>query len=149
VSGEHVLVLNGPNLDLLGRREPAIYGTDSLADVRDRLERLARELECTCDVRQTNHEGELVEWLHEAWDAADGVILNPAAFTHYSYAVRDAVAAIDTPVIELHISNIGARESFRTSVITPVAVGMICGLGTAGYGVALRALVEALQARAE
>jgi 3-dehydroquinate dehydratase II len=149
VSGEHVLVLNGPNLNLLGRREPAIYGTDTLADVRDRLERLARELECTCDVRQTNHEGELVEWLHEAWDTADGVVLNPAAFTHYSYAVRDAVAAIDPPVIELHISNIGAREAFRTSVITAVALGMICGLGTVGYGVALRALVEVMRARAE
>ena len=148
MSVEHVLVLNGPNLNLLGRREPDVYGTDTLTDVRDGLERLAVELGCTCDVRQTNHEGQLVEWLHEAWETADGVILNPAALTHYSYAVRDAVAAIEPPVLELHISNIHARESFRTSVITAVAVGMICGLGTAGYGVALRALVEALRARA-
>jgi 3-dehydroquinate dehydratase II len=148
MSAEHVLVLNGPNLDLLGRREPAIYGTDTLADVRDRLESLAVELGCTCDVRQTNYEGQLVEWLHEAWETADGVILNPAALTHYSYAVRDAVAAIGPPVLELHISNIHARESFRTSVITAVAAGMICGLGTAGYEVALRALVDALRARA-
>jgi 3-dehydroquinate dehydratase-2 len=146
MSDEHVLVLNGPNLDLLGRREPAIYGTDTLADVRGRLESLAAELGCTCDVRQTNYEGQLVEWLHEAWETADGVILNPAALTHYSYAVRDAVAAIEPPVLELHISNIHARESFRTSVITAVAAGMICGLGTAGYGLALRALVEALRA---
>ena len=146
MSDEHVLVLNGPNLDLLGRREPAIYGTDTLADVRGRLESLAAELGCTCDVRQTNYEGQLVEWLHEAWETADGVILNPAALTHYSYAVRDAVAAIEPPVLELHISNVHARESFRTSVITAVAAGMICGLGTAGYGLALRALVEALRA---
>jgi 3-dehydroquinate dehydratase-2 len=148
MSDEHVLVLNGPNLDLLGRREPAIYGTDTLADVRGRLERLAVELGCTCDVRQTNYEGQLVEWLHEAWETADGVILNPAALTHYSYAVRDAVAAIEPPVLEVHISNIHARESFRTSVITAVAAGMICGLGTAGYDVALRALVDALRSRA-
>jgi 3-dehydroquinate dehydratase-2 len=148
MSDERVLVLNGPNLDLLGRREPAIYGTDTLADVRGRLESLAVELGCACDVRQTNYEGQLVEWLHEAWETADGVILNPAALTHYSYAVRDAVAAIEPPVLELHISNIHARESFRTSVITAVAAGMICGLGTAGYEVALRALVDALRARA-
>ena len=146
---ERILVLNGPNLNLLGRREPAIYGTDTLADVRDRLERLAAELNCTCDVRQTNHEGRLVDWLHEAWETADGVILNPAGLTHYSYAVRDAIAAIEPPVVELHISNIHARESFRSrSVITAVAAGMICGLGTAGYGLAMRALLEALRARA-
>jgi len=144
-----VLVLNGPNLNLLGRREPAIYGTDTLADVSNRLARLAVELGCTCDVRQTNYEGQLVEWLHEAWETADGVILNPAAWTHNSYAIRDAIAAIDPPVVELHISNIHARESFRgQSVITAVAAGMICGFGTAGYELAVRGLVEALRARA-
>jgi 3-dehydroquinate dehydratase II len=149
VSEERVLVLNGPNLNLLGRREPAIYGTDTLADVSNRLERLAVELGCICDVRQTNYEGQLVEWLHEAWETADGVILNPAAWTHNSYAVRDAVAAIDPPVVELHISNIHAREGFRSqSVITAVAAGMICGFGTAGYELAVRGLVEALRARA-
>jgi 3-dehydroquinate dehydratase II len=149
MSDEHVLVLNGPNLDLLGRREPGIYGTDTLADVSNRLERLAVELGCTCDVRQTNYEGQLVEWLHEAWEAADGVILNPAAWTHNSYAIRDAIAAIDPPVVELHISNIHARESFRgQSVITAVAAGMICGFGTAGYELAVRGLVEALRGRA-
>ena len=147
--GERVLVLNGPNLNLLGRREPTIYGTDTLDDIRDRLGQLAVELGCTCDVRQTNYEGQLVEWLHEAWETADGVILNPAAWTHNSYAVRDAIAAIDPPVVELHISNIHARESFRSqSVITAVAAGMICGLGTAGYELAMRGLVEALRARA-
>ena len=144
-----MLVLNGPNLNLLGRREPAIYGTDTLADVSNRLERLAVELGCTCDVRQTNYEGQLVEWLHEAWETADGVILNPSAWTHNSYAIRDAIAAIDPPVVELHISNIHARESFRgQSVITAVAAGMICGFGAAGYELAVRGLVEALRARA-
>jgi 3-dehydroquinate dehydratase-2 len=148
VPDECVLVLNGPNLNLLGRREPAIYGTDTLADVRERLGQLADELGCTCDVRQTNYEGQLVDWLHEAWETADGVILNPAGWTHNSYAVRDAIAAIDPPVVELHISNIHARESFRgQSVITAVAAGMICGFGTAGYELALRGLVEALRAR--
>ena len=147
--GERVLVLNGPNLNLLGRREPTIYGTDTLDDIRDRLGQLAVELGCTCDVRQTNYEGQLVEWLHEAWETADGVILNPAAWTHNSYAVRDAIAAIDPPVVELHISNIHARESFRgQSVITAVAAGMICGFGTAGYELAVRGLVMALRARA-
>ena len=114
MAGERILVLNGPNLNLLGRREPAIYGTDTLADVRDSLESLAAELSCTCDVRQTNYEGRLVDWLHEAWETADGVILNPAGLTHQSYPVRDAVAAIGPPVVELHISNIHARESFRS-----------------------------------
>jgi len=146
VSAERILVLNGPNLNLLGRREPAIYGSETLDDVGVRLERLAGELACVVELRQTNDEATLVGWLHEAWDSADGVILNPAAFTHYSYAVRDAIAAIATPVIEVHISNIHARESFRKqSVITAVAVGMICGLGTAGYDLALRALLDVLR----
>jgi 3-dehydroquinate dehydratase-2 len=144
---ERILVLNGPNLNLLGRREPAIYGSTTLREVRERLERLASELDCTCDLRQTNDEAQLVDWLQEAWDTADGVILNPAAFTHNSYAVRDAIAAIEPPVVELHISNIHARESFRGhSVITAVAVEMICGLGTTGYEIAMRGLVEVLRA---
>jgi 3-dehydroquinate dehydratase II len=147
MSDERVLVLNGPNLNLLGRREPTIYGTDTLADVGERLENLAVELGCTCDVRQTNYEGQLVDWLQEAWETADGVILNPAALTLTSYAVRDAIAAIDPPVVELHISNIHARETFRSqSVITAVAAGMICGFGAAGYELAMRGLVEALRA---
>jgi len=146
LAGEQILVLNGPNLNLLGRREPGIYGSETLDDVRVRLERLAGELSCGLELRQTNDEATLVGWLQEAWDGADGVILNPAAFTHYSYAIRDAIAAISTPVIEVHISNIHARESFRSqSVITAVALGMICGLGTAGYELALSALLEVLR----
>jgi 3-dehydroquinate dehydratase II len=148
LAGERILILNGPNLNLLGRREPAIYGRQTLDGIRERLDCLAAELGCRSEVRQTNDEATLVDWLQEAWDSADGVILNPAAFTHYSYAIRDAIAAISTPVVELHISNIHAREPFRSqSVITAVALGMICGFGAAGYEVALRGLVEVLRAR--
>ena len=117
-----------------------------MADVEARLERVAAELDCRCEVRQTNDEATLVDWLHDAWGGVDGIILNPAAFTHYSYAIRDAIAAISTPVVELHISNIHAREPFRSrSVITAVAVGMICGFGTHGYELAMRALIERLR----
>jgi 3-dehydroquinate dehydratase-2 len=146
VSGERILVLNGPNLDLLGRREPGIYGADSLADIGGRLEALAAELGCEVEQRQSNHEGVLVDWLHEAWGTFDGVVLNPAAFMMYSYAIRDAIAAIEPPVLEVHISNIYARESFRHhSVTAAVTLGMISGLGARGYEVALRALVEHLR----
>src|SRR3954452_8426726 len=122
MAGERILVLNGPNLNLLGRREAAIYWHETLADVRARLERVAAELGCLCDMRQSNEEAQLVDWLQEAWEGADGVIINPAAFMLYSYAIRAATAAIEPPVVELHISNIHAREPFRSkSVLTAVA----------------------------
>lgn len=144
--GEALLVLNGPNLNLLGRREPATYGSDTLADVAARLETLGAELDVDVELRQSNHEGELVGWIHDAWGAADGVVLNPGAFAHYSYALRDAVAAIEPPVVEVHLSNIHAREEFRhRSVIAPVALGMISGLGAQGYELAVRALVTHLR----
>jgi 3-dehydroquinate dehydratase-2 len=143
---ERILVLNGPNLNLLGRREPAVYGSATLAEVGAKLERLADELNCTVELRHSNSEGTLVDWLAEAWDAADGVILNAGALTHYSYALRDAVAAIEPPVIELHISNVHAREEFRaTSVIAPVAAGIIAGFGIEGYELALRGLLLRLR----
>jgi 3-dehydroquinate dehydratase II len=146
VPGEALLVLNGPNLNLLGRREPATYGSDTLADVAARLETLGAELDVDVELRQSNHEGELVGWIHDAWGAADGVVLNPGAFAHYSYALRDAVAAIEPPVVEVHLSNIHAREEFRhRSVIAPVALGMISGLGAQGYELAVRALVTHLR----
>jgi 3-dehydroquinate dehydratase II len=141
-----VFVLNGPNLNLLGRREPATYGSETLADVAARLETLGTELDVDVELRQSNHEGELVGWIHDAWGAADGVVLNPGAFAHYSYALRDAVAAIEPPVVEVHLSNIHAREEFRhRSVIAPVALGMISGLGAQGYELAVRALVTHLR----
>jgi 3-dehydroquinate dehydratase-2 len=149
VAGERILVLNGPNLNLLGRREPGIYGADTLDAVAARLDVLAGALDSSAELRQTNHEGELVGWIHDAWGSAEGIVLNPGAFASYSYAVRDAVAAIEPPVVEVHISNIHARESFRHhSVVAPVAVGMISGLGTQGYDLALRALLGHLRASA-
>jgi len=136
-----IYVLNGPNLNLLGMREPEIYGTDTLDDIAGRLEDRGRELGLEIEMRQSNHEGHLVEWLHEAKaKGAKAVILNAGALTHTSVALHDAVKAIAVPVIEVHISNPHARESFRHhSYITPVARGTITGLGTFGYQLALDA----------
>lgn len=136
-----VFVLNGPNLNLLGMREPEIYGSDTLDDIAGRLEDQAHELSLEVDIRQSNHEGHLVDWLHEAAaDEAQAVILNAGALTHTSIALHDAVKAIDVPVIEVHLSNPAAREEFRhKSLIAPVAKGTICGIGALGYQLALDA----------
>ena len=138
-----VLVLNGPNLGRLGTREPEVYGTATLDDLAVLLAGIAPSW--NVDVRQTDAEPELMAWLHEAADSKTPVILNPAAFTHYSYALRDAVSLVTTagvPVIEVHISNPHAREEFRRhSVISPVATGVIAGFGFDSYGLALRQLV--------
>ncbi len=136
-----VFVLNGPNLNLLGMREPEIYGSDTLDDIAGRLEDQAHELSLEVDIRQSNHEGHLVDWLHEAAaDEAQAVILNAGALTHTSIALHDAVKAIDVPVIEVHLSNPAAREEFRhKSLIAPVAKGTICGFGALGYQLALDA----------
>ena len=135
------MVLNGPNLNLLGTREPEVYGSQTLDDIAARLEDEALELGLSIDMRQSNHEGHLVDWLHEAGSVgARAVILNAGAYTHTSVALRDAVAAIAVPVIEVHLSNTAARESFRRrSHIAPVAKGVIAGLGANGYSLALRA----------
>ncbi|MDO9591080.1 MAG: type II 3-dehydroquinate dehydratase [Microcella sp.] len=142
---DRVLVLNGPNLNRLGTREPEIYGTATLDDLRLSLAEVATGVEI--DLRQSNDEAELIGWLHEAVDARTPVILNPAAFTHYSYALRDAVALVTeagVPVIEVHLSNPHAREQFRhTSVITGVATGVIAGFGAASYRLALDHLLRA------
>lgn len=140
-----VFVLNGPNLDLLGAREPEIYGTRTLADIEEICAKRGGELGLEIDFRQTNDEGELISWLHEARERAQGVVINPAAFTHYSLAVAEAVAACGVPAVEVHLSNIYAREEWRAkSVVSPNVRGVIAGLGAAGYLGALEALVTIL-----
>jgi 3-dehydroquinate dehydratase-2 len=138
-----VLVLNGPNLGRLGTREPAVYGATTYADLVALCERTGRELGLAVEVRQTDHEGELLGWLHGAADASTPVVLNAAAWTHTSVAVRDACAQLTAPLVEVHISNVHAREEFRHhSYISAVASGVIVGLGMGGYGLALRWIAE-------
>lgn len=136
-----IYILNGPNLNLLGMREPEIYGADTLDDIAARLDDQAREAGAEIDFRQSNHEGHLIDWLHEASaQGAKAVILNAGAFTHTSVALYDAIKAISVPVIEVHISNPHAREEFRHhSFVSPVASGIIVGFGTHGYALALDA----------
>ena len=141
-----VYVLNGPNLNLLGHRQPEIYGRDTLADIHARLDVRGKALNVGVTFRQTNHEGELVDWIHEARSEASGIIINAAAYTHTSIALLDALTACDLPIIEVHLSNIYKREPFRhKSYISPAALGIICGLGPKGYELALDALAERLQ----
>ena len=138
---KRVLVLNGPNLGRLGSREPEVYGSATFDDLSAACRAAATEVGLEADVRQTDDESELVGWLHEAADARVPVVLNPAAFTHYSYALRDACAALTAPLIEVHLTNPAAREPFRhTSVVAAVATGTITGLGLDSYRLALRAV---------
>lgn len=142
----NVLVLNGPNLNRLGAREPLIYGDTTYDELVDLCKRTAAILGMDVEVRQTNHEGQLVEWLHEAADAEWPVILNAAAWTHYSIAVRDAAAQLTQPLIEVHISNVHKREEFRHhSVLSDIATGVIVGLGVDGYALALRWMAKHLE----
>ncbi len=136
-----VLVLNGPNLSRLGTREPDVYGATTYADLVEICTTEGAALGLEVEVRQTDDEAELVHWLHEAADASTPVVLNPAAFTHYSYALRDAIAQRTAPLVEVHLSNPAAREEFRhTSVVAAVATGTIAGFGVDSYRLALRAL---------
>ena len=138
-----VLVLNGPNLGRLGKREPSVYGTATYADLVELCERAGQDLGLTVEVRQTEYEGELVTWVHEACDASLPVVLNAGALTHYSYALSDAVKMRTAPLVEVHISNIAAREGFRhESVVTGVATGIIAGFGFQSYVLALHAVAS-------
>lgn len=140
-----VYVLNGSNLNMLGKREPHLYGTTTLAQVKDRTEALAEELGLRCEFRQTNHEGVMVDWLQEAFEADAAVIINPAGFSFGSIPVLDAVKLIRQPVIEVHITNIHQRdEQYRHSLISLAARGVICGLGVDGYLLAMRAVANCI-----
>lgn len=138
-----VLFLNGPNLNLLGQREPEVYGRTTLADIEAKVRERAVELKITVDFRQSNLEGELVDWIQQAKGKFDVIVLNAAAYTHTSIALRDAIAAVEVPTIEIHLSNVHAREKFRQkSLIAPVCAGQISGFGAKSYLLALEAAVD-------
>jgi 3-dehydroquinate dehydratase-2 len=142
---QRILVLHGPNLDALGTREPETYGRQSLADIEQRLRRLATELDCEVECLQSNHEGVLIDALHRAHGRADGVLLNPAGLTHTSVALRDAVLAARLPVVEVHLTNPHARDAFRhQSLVSGAALGVVQGFGAESYLLGLRALADHL-----
>lgn len=140
-----VFILNGPNLNLLGTRQPEVYGKTTLADIQTLCETEAKRLGIETTFEQSNHEGTLIDMIHAARGTHDGIILNAGAYTHTSIALMDAIASVELPLVEVHLSNIHARESFRhTSYIAPVAIGQICGFGAYGYVLALQALQQRL-----
>lgn len=143
---KNILVLHGPNLNMLGIREPGIYGSHSMAAINERLGGLAAQLSVNLETFQSNHEGAIIDKIHEAYGSKDGILINPGAFTHYSYAIRDAISSVALPTVEVHLSNIHKRETFRhTSVTAPVAVGQISGFGAYSYELGLLALIRHLE----
>ena len=150
MAGAAILVLNGPNLNLLGVREPKTYGSETLADIEEACLERAAGLDLALDFRQSNHEGQLVDWIQEARESADGIIINAGAYTHTSIAILDALRACELPIIEVHLSNIFARERYRRhSHISAVARGVICGFGAQSFLLALDAIAYLLEAGAE
>jgi 3-dehydroquinate dehydratase II len=144
-----ILLVHGPNLNMLGKREPGIYGTSGLDDINAMMKQIAAQHDAALRVFQSNSEGALIDAIHEAGSWADGIVINPGAYGHYSYALRDALAAVNLPTIEVHLSNIFAREEFRhTSVIAPVVTGCIAGLGRRSYACGLESLIGILKDRA-
>ena len=143
-----VYVLNGPNLNLLGKRQPHIYGHETLADVEKDCRAVAKELKLELRFHQSNREYEIIDWIHEARETAGGIVINPAAFTHTSVAILDALSACDFPIVEVHISNVHKREAFRHhSYISAVASGVIAGFGTQGYSLAIRRMARLIDDR--
>lgn len=141
-----IRVIHGPNLNLLGLREPELYGRMSLAEINHRLKDVADELQCELSIHQSNHEGEIVDLIQSAYPDYDGILINPAAYTHTSIAIRDALLAVGLPTVEVHLSNIHKREAFRSvSYVSSVAVGVLAGFGPYGYELGLRALVHFLK----
>jgi len=141
-----IYVLNGPNLNLLGKRQPAIYGYETLADVEEDCRRVAKEHKLEMRFHQSNREYEIIDWIHEARETAAGIVINPAAFTHTSVAILDAFNTCEFPIIEVHISNVHKREAFRHhSFISPIASGVIAGFGTQGYTLAIQRLAKLIE----
>jgi 3-dehydroquinate dehydratase II len=144
-----ILLIHGPNLNLLGKRSPEIYGTSGLDEINSSMQAIAKENGAELRTFQSNSEGALIDAIHEADNWADGIVINPGAYAHYSYAIRDALASIRLPAIEVHLSNIYAREEFRhQSVISPVVVGCISGLGVRSYACGIQAMIEILKEKA-
>jgi 3-dehydroquinate dehydratase-2 len=150
VAAATILVLNGPNLNLLGVREPQTYGSETLADIEESCLERAAALDLAVDFRQSNHEGQLIDWIQEARESADGIIINAGAYTHSSIAILDALRASELPIVEVHLSNIFSREPYRHhSYISAVAKGVICGVGGLGYVLALEAIAYFLETDAQ
>ena len=144
----NLLLLNGPNLNRLGKREPEIYGQETLTDIEMRLKKMATVKGMTLHTKQSNHEGTLIDWIHDAEGTYEGIVFNPGAYTHTSIAIRDAISSVSVPVIEVHLSNVHKREAFRHhSMLAPVCLGQIVGLGSKGYELALLYLIEQVRER--